>query len=134
MARVYATQEDYQAWSGDETAEVSPMVLARASLDLDEALIGAWYSVNGEGMPVDGKIITALKEATCAQVHATRKGQAAGGDGIPGKVTSASIGGASYTIEAGPDPDEIMDNGLSRSANSILRVEGLLPVHVITRG
>lgn len=134
MARVYASETDYQAWSGESSATVPAPTLARASLAVDKALIGAWYSTNETGMPIEAKIVAALKDATCAQIRAIRKLETAGGDGIPGKVTSASIGSANYTIEAGPDPDEILSSGISRTADDILTVEGLLPVHVITRG
>ena len=46
MARVYATEEDYKTWLHDQSATVSGLLLARASLSVDEVLIGAWYSVN----------------------------------------------------------------------------------------
>jgi hypothetical protein len=69
VARVYATLADYVAWSGDQITppERVTWLLARASEDVDRALIGAVYPVNTNGMPTDAADVETFKEATCAQ-------------------------------------------------------------------
>ncbi len=125
MARVYATEAEYRTWSGDLDATVSESLLARASLAVDYALIGAWYSVNGEGMPIETVHIEALRDATCAQAQWYDETGDTSGSGAADQMQSASIGSAAYTkgytgggSNAGGMPS------LCPTASQILRVAG----------
>lgn len=68
--RVYATVADYQAWSADTitpTARVT-FLLSRASEQVDRAMVGAVYTVDPNGYPVDAMLLDVMNRATCAQV------------------------------------------------------------------
>lgn len=42
-------------------------LLSRASREIDKALLRAFYQVDHDGQPTDAKVVTALRDATCAQ-------------------------------------------------------------------
>ena len=68
---VYATSDQYRAWSGDASTPAQMVITAlqRASEDIDSAIIGAVYAVNGNGMPTAPMVIDAFTRACCAQAQ-----------------------------------------------------------------
>lgn len=125
MARIYATPEQYTAWSGQPAPSDADRLLARASEDIDDALRAAVYDTDTAGMPTDQSVRDALSDATCAQVEYQ---QATGddGSGAAGRWGSVSIGPVSLsdrrdTPRAGGDLD------LAPRAYRALRRAGLLP-------
>jgi hypothetical protein len=101
MGRVYATTVDYQNWSGDTITppERVTWLLARASEDVDRALIGAVYPVNTLGMPTDAADIQTFNDATCAQ--AAFRLELSDDTGAASRNDSTSIGGISIHRAAG---------------------------------
>lgn len=96
MARVYATPEQLSAWTGQPAPAGADRMLARASEDVDDALLTAVYVTDAAGMPTDPAVREALAEATCAQVEY----QLATGDdgtGAAGRWDSVSIGPVSLS-------------------------------------
>lgn len=88
MARVYATADDVIDWLGDYPPANVDTLITRASLIVDELLIGVRYAVDTNSMPTDTTVIGALRDAVCAQiawwVSATyTQGQLGGEDGWP---------------------------------------------------
>lgn len=88
MARVYATADDVIDWLGDYPPANVDTLITRASLIVDELLIGVRYAVDTNSMPTDTTVIQALKDAVCAQiawwVSATyTQGQVGAEDGWP---------------------------------------------------
>jgi hypothetical protein len=125
VPRVYATPEQLTAWTGEPAPPDAERLLARASADVDDALLCAVYDTNDAGMPTDPAIVQALADATCAQVEY----QLATGDdgtGAAGRWGSVSIGPVSLgdrrdsTAAAG-------DVDLAPRAHRALRRAGLLP-------
>jgi len=122
MARVYVTAAEY----GDATDDQ----LARASLAVDRALIGAIYDTDSNGMPTDADVLAAIKRATIAQARAI-----AAVDGGP-LLKSASIGSASYSYDT-RTPDGLTlpaGGGLCPDAAAELQLAGLTPTGVIIYG
>ncbi|MGW1772528.1 hypothetical protein [Streptomyces sp. NPDC002104] len=69
MGRVYATPEQFTAWSGKPAPPDADRLLARASEDVDDALATALYDTDPAGMPTDPAVVAALADAVCAQVE-----------------------------------------------------------------
>lgn len=69
---VYASVDDYADYTGEPTAsEFSPRHMARASLCVDKALVGAVYPTDSTGLPtgtdVNGvDLVDVFRDATCA--------------------------------------------------------------------
>lgn len=101
MARIYATIANYRAWSLDAITPDDRVTwqLARASEDIDRALIGAVYPVDANGMPTDADDIQTFQDATCAQV-AFRQ-ELSDDTGAASRNDSTSIGGISIHRAAG---------------------------------
>ncbi|QOR55774.1 MAG: hypothetical protein YHS30scaffold324_6 [Catenulispora phage 69_17] len=101
MGRVYATTVDYQNWSGDTITppERVTWLLARASEDVDRALIGAVYPVDANSMPTNADDIQTFKDATCAQV--AFRLELSDDTGAASRNDSTSIGGISIHRAAG---------------------------------
>lgn len=124
--RMYATLADYQ----DSETPPTEDQIRRASLAVDEALIGAIYEVDADGMPTDTVLLQATKDACMAQVAAL-----AAAETSP-TLTAASIGSASYSFAA-KIPDGLTlpaGGGLCADAARFLQIAGLSPVGVITYG
>lgn len=126
MGRVYATAEDYAAWTGQATPPPDiGRLLARASEDVDSALMTAVYDTDAEGMPTAPDVRAALRDATCAQVEYQ---QATGDDGTGavGRWDSVSLGPVSLSGRK----DTAGGAGtldLAPRADRVLRRAGLLP-------
>jgi hypothetical protein len=121
---VYATVAQYQAWSGDSftPSQIVQVKLQRASEDIDNALIGAVYATNANGMPTDPMLIDVLARATCAQVQwlLAENDDA----GIKRQYSSTSMGGVSQARVAAMTANPLPP--LSPRAAQILHVAGVL--------
>jgi hypothetical protein len=96
-APIYATLADYRDWAHDETASITDGLLARASLIVDEVLVGAVYQVDSDEKPTDPKIAAAITAATCAQAQWMDATGDTTGTGDVIAVESASIGSVSFS-------------------------------------
>lgn len=125
MARVYATPEQLSAWTGQPTPPGAERLLARASEDVDDALLSALYDTDSAGMPTVPATVQALADAVCAQVEY----QLATGDdgtGAAGRWDSVSIGPVSLSGRK-DGPTAAGDVDLAPRAHRALRRAGLLP-------
>jgi hypothetical protein len=123
--RVYATPEQLAAWTGQPAPADAERLLARASGDVDAALLCAYYATNDAGMPTEPHVVQALADATCAQVEY----QLATGDdgtGAAGRWGSVSIGPVSLG-DRRDDPRAPGDVDLAPRAHRALMLAGLLP-------
>ena len=123
--RVYATPEQLTAWTGRPAPPGADRLRARASEDIDDALLTAVYYTDATGMPTCPIILQALADATCAQVEYQ---QATGDDGTgaAGRWGSVSIGPVSLSDRR----DSTEGAGavdLAPRAHRALRRAGLLP-------
>ena len=125
MPRVYATPEQYTAWTGQPAPTGVERLLARASRDIDAALLTAIYDTDSTGMPTDPDIVATLADATCAQVEYQ---QATGDDGTgaAGQWDSVSIGPVSMSGRR-PRPQAAGDLDLAPRAGRALAAAGLFP-------
>lgn len=65
---VYATVDELTAWLGDYPPVNADVLLSRASLVVDQLLVGAVYPTDVAGLPTDAATVAALRDAACAQV------------------------------------------------------------------
>lgn len=94
----------------------------------------AMYSVTPNGLPSDDDLRDALRDATVAQVYAFLEWGLAeavitGGMGVEATVSTASINGASVTLDESVMLDgrqHLIDGGLSEMAETYLEEVGLL--------
>lgn len=94
----------------------------------------AMYSVTPNGLPADDDLRDALRDATVAQVYAFLEWGLAeavitGGMGVEATVSTASINGASVTLDESVMLDgrqHLIDGGLSEMAETYLEEAGLL--------
>ncbi|MGW1770643.1 hypothetical protein [Streptomyces sp. NPDC002104] len=125
MARIYATPEQLAAYTGAPAPEGVERLLARASEDVDAALLTACYATDDDGDPTDPAVVAALSAACCAQVEY----QLATGDdgtGAAGQWDAVSIGPVSLSgRKSGPPAASGVD--LAPRAHRALRAAGLLP-------
>jgi hypothetical protein len=125
VGRVYATPEQLTTWTGQAAPPDAERLLARASEDIDDALLAACYVTDAVGMPTDPAVVQALADATCAQVEY----QLAAGDdgtGAADRWGSVSIGPVSLGDRRdGARPAGELD--LAPRAHRALRRAGLLP-------
>ncbi|MFK0180010.1 hypothetical protein ACIQVR_29015 [Streptomyces xanthochromogenes] len=126
--RTYATPEQLAAWTGQPAPDGAERLLARASEDIDSALLTAVYRVDDDGDPIDERLRAALADAACAQVEY----QLAAGDdgtGAGGQWDSVSIGGVSLSGRSGRRAGA-SGVDLAPRADRALRRAGLEPGHV----
>ncbi|MFJ9645011.1 hypothetical protein [Streptomyces sp. NPDC101206] len=70
MARVYASAEQYQAYTGGAPPADIEYRLARASAFLDSQVFRlCWYEVTGAGLPSNTTVAAAFADAVCAQAQ-----------------------------------------------------------------
>lgn len=65
----YATSSDFTSYTGQAATGDTDRQLQRASDQIDDRLIGAFYATDTTGLPTDVNQIAGLKNATCAQVE-----------------------------------------------------------------
>lgn len=130
MARIYAAVADYRTWSDDAITPDTRVtwLLARASEDIDRALIGAVYPVDGSGMPTSADDVQTFQDATCAQV--AFRIELSDDTGAAGRNDSTSIGGISVHRAAGTAAQAMPPIG--PEALKILHLAGAVGVAAMT--
>ncbi|MCZ9348548.1 hypothetical protein NGM36_01785 [Streptomyces mutabilis] len=125
MGRVYATPEQLTAWTGRPAPADAERLLARASEDVESALLTALYATDAAGMPTDPAVVQALADATCAVVE-YREESGDTGTGAADRWGSVSLGPVSLgdRRDTGGDPYDV---DLGPRAHRALRRAGLLP-------
>ncbi|MFZ3547707.1 hypothetical protein ACODT3_19230 [Streptomyces sp. 4.24] len=126
MGRVYATPEQLAMWMGRPAPDDdAARLLARASEDVDDALLTAVYDVDADGDPTDPQIVAALAAAACAQAEFWL---ASGDDGTGAgsRWDSVSIGPVALSGRR-PGPSDASGLELAPRAYRALRAAGLLP-------
>ncbi|MFJ3867906.1 hypothetical protein [Streptomyces nigra] len=126
MGRVYATSGDYAEFTGQTAPAGIERLLARASEDVDSALLSAVYSTDADGMPTEADVAAALRDAVCAQVEYQQE-TGDTGTGAAGRWDSVSLGPVSLSgrKDAAPGPEAL---DLAPRAHRALRRAGLLEV------
>ncbi|MFF4701250.1 hypothetical protein [Streptomyces chattanoogensis] len=134
MGRIYATRDQLAAYLGTSVPNDAERLIARASEDIDAALLTAVYDVDEMGYPAEARIRAALASAVCAQVEYWL---ATGEDGTTSAEVwdSVSIGPVSLSGRSSP-PSPPLVNGveLAPRAYRALHVAGLLPGDVLGPG
>ncbi|MFE0877313.1 hypothetical protein ACFW4X_21060 [Streptomyces smyrnaeus] len=125
MARIYATPEQLTAWTGQPAPAGAERLLARASADIDDALLTAVYATDAAGMPTHPDTVQALADATCAQVE-YQLAMGDDGTGAAGRWDSVSIGPVSLSGRR-QEPTASGDVDLAPRASRALKRAGLLP-------
>lgn len=130
MARVYAALADYRTWSSDAITPDARVtwLLARASEDVDRALIGAIYPVDSNGMPTNADDIVTFRDATSAQ--AAFRQEVSDDTGAASRNDSTSIGGISIHRAAGTAAQAMPP--LGPEALKILHLAGAVGVAAMT--
>lgn len=126
----YATVEDFTTFlDGEPAPPYAARLLTVAQQIVDDLLIGAVYDTDDDGNPTDPDVIAALRDATCAEAQYL----AASGDetGAASNFGSMTAGAVSFSRFVGQTGRTIDANRIGPNVVSILRVAGLLPVHVI---
>lgn len=103
---------------GDYPPANSAVLCARASADVDHALVGAIYDTDDDLLPTDPAVAEALRDAVCAQVAAWASAEPA----TPGPA-------GRMRVVAPPG-----ERGLCAAAVAPLRLAGLLPVRAVSYG
>ena len=128
----YATPDDLAEWTGTPAPGNAALLLRSASLLIRRATRLAFYDTTTEGLPTDTVLVTAMRDATCAQVAqwiALGVDPASGPAGAGGVVQASSIGGASvqyatYASQAEERASSLVT--LTSEAAQILADAGLL--------
>lgn len=97
----YATSEQLTAFLGASSPAPSDVdrLLARASEVIDQALRSSVYATDDAGAPTDAAVITALADATCAQVEFWQTADEE--DDILGPLQGIALGGMQLQYGAG---------------------------------
>lgn len=104
-APVYADSTDLAAWTGVAAPANATRLLRSAALLVRTATAADVHAVDSAGLPTDATLLTAMQEATCAQVAAWVAlgiDPAGGAPSAPAVVTSRTQGGRSesYAVDA----------------------------------
>ena len=121
--RAYMTTAEFQTLAGVAT---TADMLKRASLSVENVLTGVVYQANDQGVPADADVLLAVQWAIVYQVQSLERFDAriaaatarVNALGLGGKITSAKIGTASYTMS---DPDLIWTDLDADPGNVCLR-------------
>ncbi|MFD4659338.1 hypothetical protein ACFWP2_27335 [Kitasatospora sp. NPDC058444] len=97
MALTYATPAQLAAWLGAPAPADAERLLARASADVDAALLTACYPVDSAGAPTRPEHVAALADAACAQVEYQL---AAGEDGTGAAARWSSVSAGVISLSA----------------------------------
>jgi hypothetical protein len=131
----YATSEQLGNYLSDdqETPATVPAdaarLLVRASELINDHIAAAVYDVDDDEQPTDAKIVTALVNATCAQVEHWLEGDEE--DDVLGPTQGAAIGGMQQQYGAGEN--RVTPMYLAPRAARHLRRAGLLSGAVTSR-
>ncbi|MFD9813715.1 hypothetical protein [Streptomyces sp. NPDC059080] len=128
----YATREQLAAYLGTAVPNDAERLIARASEDIDAALLTAVYRTDEMGYPVEARIRAALASAVCAQVEywlATGED----GTGTGEQWDAVSIGPVSLSgRSSSPSPPVVGGVELAPRAYRALHMAGLLPGDVLS--
>ena len=98
----YASAEDFTDWT-EQTAPANATALLRsASMLVRRATITAIYDADSNGIPTDGAVLSAFRDATCAQVAAWVTAgidPAGGGVATSAPVRSKKLGSGSVDYD-----------------------------------
>lgn len=136
----YASLEDFETYLGQTPPENASTLLKRASSLVAYATRSAIYTVDENDMPLEVKLLNAMKEATCAQASAwyvNNIDPVAGRAGAQPVVTQKNLGSASiqfstYASDAKSRSDLQSGEVLVFEAYTILERAGLIPNKVQT--
>ncbi|MFM9368142.1 hypothetical protein [Streptomyces sp. Da 82-17] len=134
MGRVYATRDQLVAYLATNVPNDAERLIARASEDVDAALLSAVYATDEMGYPAEARIRAALASAVCAQVeYCLATGE--DGTGTAEVWDSVSIGPVSLSGRSSPpSPPMVNSVELAPRAYRTLRTAGLLPGDVFGVG
>lgn len=126
----YATTADLDTYLGDEAAPANAAtLLGRASVYVDDLLIGAVYATDEDGNPTDTDVAEALQQATCAQVHYWMQlGNTTGSETGDGGWRDVTIGNVRMSRVSGGSGQTGTVATHSPDAIRFLRLAGLLPI------
>lgn len=136
-APVYATLADYRNATGDQDALIPDVLLAKASLVIDELIIGAVYVVDPvTEQPTDDAVIETLRDATCAQAAWMDATGDTTGIGDTLEVEAASVGSVSYSgaKRAAAVGRTRSGRPVAPEAMTILQVSGMSPSGLVVYG
>ncbi len=126
MARVYATIDDLTAWIGEYPPVNADVLLARASLTIEDLTVGVRYDVDGDQLPTDQAVIDAMRDAVCAQVAwwlAADQGACAGD-------AASGCQGGDPRLKRFDLNQTIASTSVAPDALKVLHVAGLQPAHI----
>lgn len=138
---IYATSGDLTAW--DSTVALpgnADSLLRSASLLIASKISSAYYTADTTGLPTDPDLVSALRDATCAQVCtwiALKIDPAAGQAGVTTPATAKKVGTASLTytpIAAQTAARMAAANTLCDEAVLLLQQANLLSSRIWTYG
>lgn len=130
MIRLYATLEQYQAYSNDafSTAAKVNVWLRKASRAVDRAAIGAIYPVDPQGYPLDANLIVSFQDACCEQVMFIRDSD--DDTGVKARLSSVKVGSLNFTRAPGTEAQALPV--LAPAALEILQLAGVIQVAPMT--
>lgn len=128
MARLYATDADYKAFTGDATASASAVLLRTASGLVAHVTRFAPYETDATHMPTDADVVEAFTEAVCTQVEFWQtRGETTGHGDAESDLASLTIKGLSWSR----NPNALPTTGvLCSTAWMVLDTAGLTSVHL----
>lgn len=136
---VYADSADLAAYTGVAAPANATQLLRFASMLVRRVTSQAFYAVDETGLPTDADVLTAFRDATCAQANAWSLNgidPAAGVAGVGGVVVKKSLGSASvdYAVDSSVAAEQarLAGGGLTLEAMLILRNYGLLANNVVS--
>lgn len=126
MARIFATPADLADWLGVAEAPAgSERLLRNASREISRMTVASTYDTDLAGMPTEADVITAFKEATCAQAEWALANGDNAGDG-PGAYSEVKV--LSITLKRASRSDTPTGAQASgEAAYTILQEAQLLP-------
>lgn len=130
MPLIYATSDDLATWTTAPAPADAAVLLREASILIADACLADIYDTDTTGMPTDPQLRDAMRDATCAQVHAWIEAglkPVAGPGGQEPRLTVSGIDGAnvSYDTYLTADARSSMLTSLVPTALRLLRFVGL---------
>lgn len=132
MGRTYATETEFETYLAPEPLPHGAARLLRdASVDVDQMLLTAIYTVDHDGNPTDPHVREALRDATCAQAaHMDEYGDTAALLAGTESVTLGPLKFGGSNTNGRNTASRVP--AFSPTAYEILRTAGLVPGTVTT--
>lgn len=125
---VYASGPDFTEWSGMAApAKITPL-LRSASLLVRGATVASVYGTDTAGLPSDGAVLSAFRDATCAQVAlwvSAGIDPAGGGAATSAPVRSKKLGSGSVDYDTSVNAS-VAAFQAKRAATTVLCAEAYL--------